>query len=146
MGVLMPASLRGPMRALKRTLLSAVALTAAVATNPAHAEEPAYRFNAAITVQQTAPFVRLPLPASTYGRTEQAELRDLRVVDAAAQRVPFALLQPRADTNQSSERPRETKLYALPVRPAAGQPWPAPVQVTVQGDRISVRQSGSGNV
>ncbi len=97
-------------------------------------------------MQQTAPFVRLPLPASAYGRTEQAELRDLRVVDAAGERVPFALLQPRADTNQTSEQPRETKLYPLPARPAAGQSWPAPVEVTVRGDRISVRQSGSGNI
>ncbi len=146
MGVLMRASLRGPVRALKRTLLCAVALSAAVAMHPALAEDPPYRFSAAITVQQTAPFVRLPLPASAYGRTEQADLRDLRVVDAAAERVPFALLQPRADTNQTSEQARETKLYPLPARPAAGKPWPAPVEVTVQGDRISVRQSGSGSV
>ena len=145
--VSMRASLHAPVGALKRTLLCAVAaLGAAVATPPAHAEDPPYRFSAAITVQQTGPFVRLPLPASAYGRTEQAELRDLRVVDAAGERVPFALLQPRADTNQSAERPRETKLYPLPARPAAGQPWPAPVEVTVQGDRISVRQSGSGNL
>ncbi len=136
----------GSVRALMRALQCAVALIAAVATPPAHAEDPPYRFSAAITVQQTAPFVRLPLPASAYGRTEQAELRDLRVVDATAQRVPFALLQPRADTNQTSEQPRETKLYPLPARPAAGQPWPAPVEVTVQGDRISVRQSGSGSL
>lgn len=110
----------------------------------ADVEEPAYRFSAAITVQTPAPFVRLPLPASAYARTEQAELRDLRIVDAAGERVAFALLLPRASRAASSELRREVKLYALPPRPRAGQAWPAPVEVTVQGGRISVRQSASG--
>ena len=115
----------------------------AFAAAAAEADEPAYRFSAAIAVQQSAPFVRLPLPASAYGRTEQAELRDLRIVDAAGERVPFALLLPRAGTSEITEQSRATKLYPLPARPAAGQAWPAPVEVTVQGDRIRVRQSGS---
>lgn len=105
----------------------------------ARAEDAAYRFHATIDVQQAAAFVRLPLPASAYGRTEQADLRDLRIVDAAGERVPFAVLAPRAAQSEVQEQSRDVMLYALPPRPAAGKAWASPLEVTVQGDRISVR-------
>jgi Protein of unknown function (DUF3999) len=128
------------MRMRDRWLVSSALACAAAA---AGADEPAYRYSAPIDVRQAAPFVRLPLPASAYGHTEQPDLRDLRIVDAAGARVPFALLLPRVRATQSTEQQRDATLYPLPPRPAAGQPWPAPVEVTVQGDRISVRQSRS---
>ena len=120
-----------------------IALVCASAAAGAGAEEAAYRYSAPIEVRQAAPFVRLALPASAYGRTEQNELRDLRIIDSAGERVPFALLLPRASRTEATEQQTEARLFALPPRPAAGQTWPAPVEVTVQGDRIRVRQSGS---
>ena len=57
--------------------------------------------------------------------------------------MPFALLAPRAAEAQDVEQQREAALYALPRRPAAGQPWPSPVEVVVQGERISVKRSAS---
>ena len=120
-----------------------IALVCTSAAAGAAAEDAVYRYSAPIEVRQAAPFVRLALPASAYGRTEQNDLRDLRIVDSAGERVPFALLLARASRTESTEQQTEARLFALPPRPAAGQTWPAPVEVTVQGDRISVRQSGS---
>lgn len=108
----------------------------------AHTAEPAFRYRAPIEVQQPAAFVQLPLPPSAYGRSRQAGLHDLRVVDARGERVPFALLAPRAAEAQNVEQQRDAVLYPLPRRPAAGKPWPSPVEVVVQGERISVKRSG----
>ena len=111
----------------------------AFATAAADADDAAYRFSAPIEVQQSAPFIRIELPASAYGHAEQADLRDLRVVDAAGERVPFALLAPRAAKSELQEQARDATIYALPPLPASGQAWPSPLEVTLQGDRISVR-------
>ena len=110
---------------------------------PAGAAEPAFRYSAPIGVQQAGAFVQLALPASAYGRVLQANLQDLRVVDAGGERVPFAVLAPRADETQAVEQQREAMLYPLPRRPAAGQPWASPVEVVVQGERISVKRLGA---
>ena len=60
--------------------LGALALVPAIAA--AAAGEPApYRYRAPIVVEAPAPFVELALPAAAYGRVEQDELRDLRIVD-----------------------------------------------------------------
>ena len=71
-------------------------------------------------------------------------LQDLRVVDARGERVPFAVLAPRAAESQSrsssSATPCCTRCRA---RPAAGRDWRSPVEVMVQGDRISVKRSGT---
>lgn len=125
-------------RALRVRVLAGAA-TWLVAAAAAHAEDAAYRFSAPIQIQQAAPFVRLALPASAYARSELADLRDLRIVDAAGERVPFAVLAPRAVQLELQEQTRDAALYALPARPAAGKAWPSPLEVTVQGDRISVR-------
>ena len=109
------------------------------ASAPARAEDAPHRHHATIQIEQAAPFMRLPLPASAYGRATQAELRDLRIVDATGERVPFAVLAPRAAQSEVQEQTRDVMLYALPPRPAAGKAWASPLEVTVQGDRISVR-------
>jgi Protein of unknown function (DUF3999) len=111
----------------------------ALAAHSARAEDALYRFNAPIEIQRSAPFVRLALPASAYAHGEQAELRDLRIVDAAGERVPFALLAPRAARSEVHEQLRDAAIYALPPRPAGGKPWASPLEVTVQGERITVR-------
>jgi Protein of unknown function (DUF3999) len=118
-------------------------LTLTSAAAAASGDDAPFRFSAPIDVQRSAPFIRLPLPASAYARSQQAGLRDLRVIDASGERVPFALLPPRAAQPESTEQQVQARLYALPPRPAAGRAWPTPVEVVVQGGRITVRQSGA---
>lgn len=125
-----------PLESLVAGLLLCAALQAGAA-------EPAFRYSAPITVQQSAAFVQLPLPASAYGRSQQGGLQDLRIIDARGERVPFALLAARASEAQDIEQQRDVVLYPLPRKPAAGKPWPSPVEVVVQGDRISVKRLGS---
>lgn len=116
---------------------------ALLACSAAFAGEPALRWNAPITVQQNAPFVTLPLPASAYGHSLAPGLADLRVVDAAGQRVPHAWLPQLEAELQRLEEPRETTAYALPRRAAPGAALGSPVEVLVQGDSIRVRRLGS---
>jgi len=123
---------------VRGSLLLAGAMLAATA---ARAEPAPYRSQAPITIEAPAPFVQLPLPIAVYGRVDQADLRDLRIVDAKDERVPFAVLPPLA-TVQLSEQVREASLYPLPPRPTASGVWPSPVDVVVEGDRISVRRRG----
>jgi hypothetical protein len=123
-----------------RPALATVALLLAAAA--ASAAEPApYRYRAPIVVEAPAPFVELALPPAAYGRVEQDDLRDLRVVDARGERVPFAVL-PSRSTVRTSEQVREATLYPLPARPTANGVWPSPVDVVVDGDRIAVHRRG----
>ncbi len=131
--------MRVPERHLAGLKRGAAAAAACVIAAMAYAQDAAYRFSAPIRIEQAAPFIRLALSPSAYAHSEQGELRDLRVVDAAGERVPFALLAPRAARSENQEQTRDTMLYALPPRPASGKAWPSPVEVTLQGDRISVR-------
>jgi hypothetical protein len=104
-----------------------------------------FRHTASITVTRPGAFVELPLPVSVYARSVQPGLRDLRVVDSSGGRVSFALLNPRVAEAQQVEQAREVTLYPLPPRPARGQVWRSPVEVTVEGDRIKVaRAEASG--
>ena len=96
----------------------------------AHADEAALRFSAPIEVRQSAAFVQLPLPASAYAHSQQAGLNDLSVIDARGERVPFALLGPRANEAKTDEQSRPAVLYPLPPKSAAGGTWPSPVEVT----------------
>jgi hypothetical protein len=105
----------------------------------AGAAEPAFRHRASIAVVQPASFVQLTLPASAYERSAQAELRDLRVVDATGARVPFALLQPRVAQTVQIDRLRDAAVYPLPPRPVDGRAWAAPVEISMQGSRVDVK-------
>lgn len=107
---------------------------------PARTEEPAFRYHAGIEVAVPAAFVQLPLPASAYARSVRAGLQDLRVVDARGERVPFAVLAPRAAEAQSTEQARDARLYPLPPKPGANGVWASPLEVKVDGERISVRR------
>ena len=135
------------MRRLER-LGGGLALIAAVGalstTGIAAANEPQpYRYDAPIEIARSSSFIELALPPAAYAHALQTGLRDLRVVDARGERVPFALLEPRAVPAAVNERIREATLYPLPKRPVAGQAWPSPVEVTFEGDRIAVRRSGA---
>ena len=112
-------------------------------TSALGAEPAPLRYSAPIEVRAAAPFVQLALPAAAYARVEQPDLGDLRIVDARGERVPFALLEPRASL-RASEQVREAALYPLPARPLPSGVWPSPVEVVVEGDRISVnRRAGA---
>jgi len=131
----------GRARARSLGALALVPAIAAAAAAAAAGEPAPYRYRAPIVVEAPAPFVELALPAAAYGRVEQDELRDLRIVDGRGERVPFAFLPSRA-TVQTSEQVREAKLYPLPARPTSTGAWPSPVDVVVEGDRISVHRRG----
>ncbi|CAN5237283.1 hypothetical protein BH11PSE9_BH11PSE9_13060 [soil metagenome] len=139
--------LRVDQRTIRRAkgLVSMLACASALASllaAPARADEAALRYSAPITVAKPAAFVQLPLPASAYARAQQSDLRDLRLVDSRGERVPFALLAPRAAEPQTTEQQRDAALFALPTQPVAGSHWTPPVEVTVQGERITVTRRG----
>ena len=112
-----------------------------LAVAAARAEPAPYRYQAPVAIDAPAPFIQLPLPIAAYGHVEQDDLRDLRIVDARGERVPFAFLPPLA-TVQLSEQVREASLYPLPARPTSDGLWSSPVDVVVEGDRITVHRRG----
>lgn len=115
---------------------------ALVACGATLAAEPSPRWNAPITVQQDAPFVTLPLPASVYVHSLAPGLADVRVVDATGRRVPHAWVPEREAVVQRQEEPRETTAYPLPRRAVPGATLVSPVEVVAQGDSIRVRRLG----
>ena len=105
-------------------------------------DEPAFRYSAPITVSAPGAFVQLPLPAAAYGRSNSAGLADLRIVDARGERVPFAFLAPRDAEITTTEQAREAAMYALPQRPSANGEWSVPLEIIVQGERITIKRGG----
>lgn len=100
------------------------------------------RYRAPIVVAQPAPFVHLPLAPAVYAHSLSPGLADLRVLDARGERVPFALLAPRPEETETLYQWREVTLYRLPPRPPTGD-WAAPVDLTIEGGRVSVRRRGA---
>ena len=120
--------------------IALVVVSSCLATvTAAFAAEPAFLYSAPIEIGKPAPFVQLALPPSAYAHVQQPDLRDLRVVDARDERVPYSLLGARSE-QQTTEQIRPATLYPLPARPAANGIWASPVEVVVEGDRIRVRQ------
>src|SRR5688500_16929582 len=128
-----------PRAASGRSTFAAFALCIGM-IGPVSAAEPAFRYSAPITVGAAAPFVQIALPPSAYAHVLQPDLRDLRVVDARGERVPYSLLGARSE-EQTTEQVKPATLYPLPARPAANGSWPSPVEVVVEGDRIRVRKA-----
>jgi hypothetical protein len=129
--------------AARRLAVAVLLLAGAGGTLAASPAEPQpHRYAAPITIARPAPFLEMALPPATYAHAARPDLGDLRIVDAAGGRVPFALLDPVPGPSRS-ERLREAILFPLPPRPAGNAAWPSPVEVVVQGDRISVRRSGA---
>ena len=125
----------------RRSMHALMAAAALALASSAFAQTAPLRWSAPLTVSRPAPFVQLELTPAAYAHIEQASLGDLRVVDSAGERAPFAFLAPRAGI-AASEQLREAVLYPLPARPAPGGNWTLPVDVVVQGDRIEVRRHG----
>lgn len=118
-----------------------VLLVGVAALSARAADEAPLRFSAPITLQRSGAFVQMALPVSAYAHSAQPGLRDLRVVDARGERVPFALLAARQSERQVQQR-RAATLYPLPPKPAPGGTWASPVEVQVQGDRVRVIGKG----
>ena len=119
-----------------------VGLLLAAGFGGAHAaDEPAFRFRAPIEIKQPGAFVQLKLSPSDYAKSAQGGLADLRIVDAEGARVPFAVLTPLASETQTTEQLRPAMLYPLPKRPGPGGTWQSPLELSVQGDRISIKRT-----
>lgn len=115
-------------------------ICAAMAASFQAAGEPAFRYSAPIVVTKPTTFVRVPLSAEAYARSESAGLADMRIIDARGERVPFAVLAPRQPETQRVEAQRDAALYPLPARPAPDGAWRMPVEVTVQDGRVTVKR------
>jgi hypothetical protein len=100
----------------------------------------ALRYRADIDFAPGPAFARLPLPASTYARSRQADLGDLRILDARGQRVPFARLAPRPAAAESLESRQAARLYPLPAAPAGDGTWRMPLEVRIDGERVTLRR------
>ena len=127
------------MRQVETRRLSSWVWAAGLAASLGCGKDPGFRFTAPINVDRPGPFVQLPLPVGAYSRSLQPDLEDLRILDARGERVPFAILAPRMAQTESIEQRRDAVLYPLPATPTAAG-WQSPVEVTVQGDRISVKR------
>src|SRR4051812_7219382 len=108
-----------PERTVRRLIVAAWTATAVAPSLAAAADPAPYRDVAPIVVSAPAPFVQAALPPAVYAHAAQDELRDLRIVDARGERVPFALLAPRS-TLHTTQQLRAATLYPLPARPSAG--------------------------
>ena len=107
-------------------------------------QAPQFRYRAPIDVQTTAPFVALPLTVDVYAHSLAQGLADLRVVDADGRTVPFTLLGPRAARIEATERLGDATVYPLPSKPTSDGTWTAPIELTVEGERIRVtRRAGT---
>lgn len=101
----------------------------------AWAAEPLWRWQAPVVLDHPAAFVVLPLPASSFARSEMPALADLRLLDAQGQRVPFAFLPP---APQPPVQAAPLRLFPLPPqREGGGDAGTAPL--TVEIDRAQVR-------
>ncbi|MGJ7562927.1 DUF3999 domain-containing protein [Variovorax sp. GB1R11] len=72
---------------------------------------------APIALQGAGPYHRLTLPLALYGRAAYADLRDLRVRNAAGHAVPYAWLRNEAAAPQTASR--NVPIFALPGAAAA---------------------------
>lgn len=127
---------RSALPSLGRWLLAAVAASSVGAT-----ESLPQRHRATVTIEQPAALVRLPLTPQVYALSAAGvnELADLRVLDGSGQRVPFALLCPRADAVEQRQSWRDAKPWPLPPRAKAGDELASPLQLSVEGGRLTVR-------
>ena len=94
------------MRRSDRIRSAAFALAVCAAARGAAADTSPQRYVAPIAIAHAAPFVQLSLPPSAYAHSLQADLRDLRIVDARGERVAFALLAQAGFRRCASSRSR----------------------------------------
>ncbi len=94
----------------------ALACGAAGAQTPALDAPASYTHAIPLTVSGKNPVVQLRLPPAVYLNARSATLDDLRIFDAAGAALPFALLQPAAQS-QDSRRQLPVKIFPVGLSP-----------------------------
>ncbi len=87
---------------------------------------------APIALQGAGPYHRLTLPLTIYSRAAYADLRDLRVRNAAGHAVPYAWLRSEAATPRTASR--NVPIFALPGIDASAASGDAALAFTVRPD------------
>ncbi|CAA2103255.1 DUF3999 domain-containing protein [Variovorax paradoxus] len=87
---------------------------------------------APITLEGTGPYHRLTLPIALYGRAAYADLRDLRVRNAAGHPVPYAWLRNEAAAPKTASR--DVPIFALPGIAASAAPGDTALAFSVRPD------------
>ena len=130
-------------------LLLSCWVTVALAQAPTHDAPGDYSHAIALTVSGKNAVVQLRLPQAVYLHARSADLRDLRVFDAAGKVVPFAVTQGAAQTQATR---RELPVSIFPVTNAitwAGQAvlegGAASQSSTIKND-FEIRTSADGSV
>lgn len=111
-----------PIRSLATLLLAALSLSTWAQSSA----------GAAITLQGAGPYHRLVLPAAVYQDAASADLRDLRIVNAAGQAVPYAWLRHEGPAPQTASG--QVPLFAVPAAPAQGASTDALLAFKVRTD------------
>jgi hypothetical protein len=101
-------------------------------------DAPDLRYAAPVTVAEPGAFVRLPLPPEAYAKSRDGALADLRVVDSAGTRVPFALLRARPDELGYDDVRMPVSIYPLPPQ-ATGETLPASLDLRIEGGKLLLR-------
>ncbi len=122
-------------------LAAALVLGAPATALAAQAE---LRYSASVAVHQDAPLILLPLSVDAYAHSRRSDLADLRLLDARGERVPFALLAARAARTLTAERVRDIAMYPLPAAASVQGEWRAPLELRIDGERITVARTGPG--
>lgn len=99
-----------------------------------------YAYRIALSASGTQAVVQLQLPCAVYLEARTADLRDLRVFDAAGTALPFALFEPAA---QSRETRSTAPVAVFPVRASAGASAGASSRLP---DGLQIRTDASGAV
>jgi hypothetical protein len=112
--------------------LRAGAALVAMAGGVALAQPAPSAASAPITLEGAGPYHRLTLPLALYGRAAYADLRDLRVRNAAGHAVPYAWLRNEATTPQTASR--NVPIFALPGSVASAAPGDTALAFSVRPD------------
>lgn len=126
-----------------RLRIAFVSLAATVFTVAAAAQGDSpgdYAYRIPLSASGTQAVVQLQLPRAVYLEARTADLRDLRVFDAAGTALPFALFEPAA---QSRETRSTAPVAVFPVRVSAGASAGASSRLP---DGLQIRTDASGAV
>ena len=131
---------------MMKTALLALACGAASAQTPP--DSPAsYSHAIALTVSGKNAVVQLRLPPAAYLNSRSATLADLRIFDAAGAALPFALLQPAAQS-QALRRQLPVKVFPVGLAPGDTRDVRNDVEIKTSADgsvtSISTRHAVSG--
>ena len=116
-----------------RLAMLALACGAAGAQTPAPDNAASYSHAIPLTVSGKNPVVQLRLPPAVYLNARSATLDDLRIFDAAGTTLPFALLQPAAQS-QASRRQLPVKIFPVGLAPGDTRDFRNDVEVKTSAD------------